>query len=298
MEISSKLPGFAALQRRLANLEATLTPVKQPSLPPVLQQLQTGFTAQGTTPVALNPQGQVVTSNIAPMSLRDIQRYQQTGAAGLTQTNAYVDQLTRVLSPEEKAMVTGKVGELLRDGRSVEQTNPSRFAANLALELSEYIGEGKPVSPALNAAFHKLVQDGRSVFESNPQANAVLQNNLAARTNNLPSPLASIPGTEQTRAAVARLTQGLGPADRRLVENKAAEISREGLSLDKIGSARFSANMALELSEAIGAGGDLTPELNRVFQQLVKDGDSVFRQNPKALEVLNHNLAARANNLQ
>jgi hypothetical protein len=109
--------------------------------------------------------------------------------------------------------------------------------------------------------------------------------------------LLSIPGTEQTRASVARLTAGMSPADRRLVENKAAELAREGLSLDKIGPSRWSANMALEISEHIGAGGDLSPQLNKAFQQLVKDGDAVFRANPKALEVLNHNLAARANNL-
>jgi hypothetical protein len=298
MEIGSKLPGIAALQRRLANLDSTVTPVKQPALPQVLSQLVSGYSAQGNAPVNLTPSlGQVASSSIAPMSLRDVQKYQQSGATSLTQTNAYVDQLTRVLSPEDKAMITGKVGELLRDGRSVEQTNPARFAANLALEVSEYIGEGKPVSPQLNAVFHKLLQDGKSVFDSNPQANAVLQNNLAARANNLPNPLSSIPGTDQTRAAVARMTANLSPADRTLVQNKAAELAREGLSLDKIGPARFSANMALELSEHIGEGGDLSPQLNTLFQQLVKDGDAVFRQNPKALEVINHNLEARAKNL-
>lgn len=296
--IGNRLPGLASLQRQLANLETSLTPVARPQVPAMLAQLQTGFSAQGATPVSLSPPTQQATSTQAPMSLRDVQRYQQTGTANLSQTNSLVELLTRVLSAAEKTMVQGKVGELVRDGRSVEQTSPARFAANLALELSEYIGEGKPVSPQLNAVFNKLVQDGRSVFEANPQAKAVLQNNLAARTNNLPSPLEGLPNTERTRAAVGQLTARLTSADRRLVENKAAELAREGLSLDQIGPARFAANLALELSEHIGAGGQLTPELNGVFQQLVRDGESVFRGNPRALEVLNNNLAARQRNLQ
>lgn len=296
--IGTRLPGFAALERQLARLETTITPVKQPALPVALSQLQTGYSAQAPSPVNLSPPMQQATSTQAPMSLRDVQRYQQTGAANLSQTNAFVDVLTRILSAAEKTMVQGKVGELTRDGRSIEQTSPARFAANLALELSEYIGEGKPVSPQLNAVFNKLVQDGRSVFETNPQAQAVLQNNLAARANNLPSPLDGLPNVDRTKAAVAQLTARLQPADRRLVENKAAELAREGLSADQIGPARFAANLALELSEHIGAGGQLTPELHGVFQQLVRDGESVFRGNPRALEVLNNNLAARQRNLQ
>lgn len=292
--VGSRSPIYVALQRKLQNLEATVAPKLTTSTP--IAQLTSGFQAQAASPLTLNPQVGQAQSNAPVVSLRDIQRMQQP--QNLAQTNAAVDVLTRILSAAEKTMVQGKVNELVRDGRSVEQTSPQRFAANLALELSEYIGEGKPVSPQLNAVFNKLVQDGRSVFESNPQAKAVLANNLAARANNVPSALEGLPGIDRTRAAVAQLTQGLPPADRRLVENKAAELVRDGVGIEKTNPARFAANLALELSEHIGAGGQLTPELNRVFQQLVRDGDSVFRGNPRALEVLNQNLAARANNLQ
>jgi hypothetical protein len=292
--VGTRSPMYVALQRKLQNLEATVAPKLTTSTP--IAQLTSGFQAQAASPLTLNPQVGQTQSNAPVVSLRDIQRMQQPQNLG--QTNAAVDALTRILSAAEKTMVQGKVNELVRDGRSVEQTSPQRFAANLALELSEYIGEGKPVSPQLNAVFNKLVQDGRSVFESNPQAKAVLANNLAARANNVPSALEGLPGIDRTRAAVAQLTQGLNPADRRLVENKAAELVRDGVSVEKTNPARFAANLALELSEHIGAGGPLGPELNRVFQQLVRDGDSVFRGNPRALEVLNQNLAARANNLQ
>jgi hypothetical protein len=292
--VGSRSPIYVALQRKLQNLEATVAPKLTTSTP--IAQLTSGFQAQAASPLTLNPQVSQAQSNAPVVSLRDVQRMQQPG--NLSQTNAAVDVLTRILSAAEKTMVQGKVNELVRDGRSVEQTSPQRFAANLALELSEYIGEGKPVSPQLNAVFNKLVQDGKSVFESNPQAKAVLANNLAARANNVPSALEGMPGIDRTRAAVAQLTQGLTPADRRMVENKAAELVRDGRGIEQTNPARFAANMALELSEHIGSGGALTPELNRVFQQLVRDGDSVFRSNPRALEVLNQNLAARANNLQ
>jgi hypothetical protein len=292
--IGAKSPAFNILQKQIARLEATVTAPKVNTPSPALQA-QTGYSSPSIAPLTLAPPVQQAQSNAPSMSIRDAQRYQQTG--GLAQTNAAVEALLRVLSPAEKAMVQGKVQELLRDGRSIEQTSPQRFAANLALELSEHIGEGKPVSPQLNAVFNKLVQDGRSVFESNPQAQQVLQTNLAARANNLPSVLEGVPGIERTRAAVTAMTARLAPEERKMVEGKALELVRDARSIDQTNPQRFAANLALELSEHIGGGGRLTPELNNLFQQLVREGEPVFRANPRAMEVLNSNLGARQRNL-
>lgn len=112
----------------------------------------------------------------------------RTALAGQTQlpaqTKAVIDQLTRGMGPEEKAIVTAKAAELAETGFSVEKTNPQRFAANMAMELSEYVATGATPSAALNAAMTKLVQDGMPVFSQKPQLMSEYQSNLATGRSN------------------------------------------------------------------------------------------------------------------
>ena len=112
----------------------------------------------------------------------------RTALAGQTQlpaqTKAVVDQLTRGMGAEEKAIVTAKAAELNETGFSLEKTSPQRFAANMAMELSEYAATGARRSPTLDAAMTKLVQDGMPVFSQKPQLMTEYQNNLATGRSN------------------------------------------------------------------------------------------------------------------
>ena len=112
----------------------------------------------------------------------------RTALAGQTrlpaQTKAVVDQLTRGMGAEEKAIVTAKAAELSETGYSLEKTSPQRFAANMAMELSEYVATGATPSSSLNAAMTKLVQDGMPVFSQNRQLMTDYQNNIATGRSN------------------------------------------------------------------------------------------------------------------
>lgn len=112
----------------------------------------------------------------------------KTALAGQTQlpaqTKAVVDQLTRGMGAEEKAIVTAKAAELSETGYSLEKTSPQRFAANLAMELSEYVATGATPSSSLNAAMTRLVQDGMPVFSQKPQLMTEYQGNLATGRSN------------------------------------------------------------------------------------------------------------------
>lgn len=294
--IGPKPSGLAGLQQKL--LEKVENQARAQAVALQLRQTRTGFDAGQTSPLNLFPQATAATSTAQTMSLRDAQRLQQLGS--ITQTRAVVDNLTRGLSPADKALVEGKVGELVADDRSIEKTTPQRFAANLALEISEHIGAGEPVSPQLESLFKALVVEGKSVFESNPMARQALVNNVSARQGNLPqtSVLDGLPNIERTRSALAPLLAQLSPDDRRMVEGKVAELVNDGRSIEKTNPARFAANLALELSEHIGAGLPVSPQLDGLFRLMVKEGDSVFRGSPAARQVLESNLGQRERNLQ
>jgi hypothetical protein len=112
----------------------------------------------------------------------------RTALAGQTQlppqTKAVVDQLTRGMGAEEKAVVTAKAAELAETGYSVEKTNPQRFAANMAMELSEYVATGATPSSSLSSAMSRLVQDGMPVFSQNRQLMTDYQKNIQTGRSN------------------------------------------------------------------------------------------------------------------
>ena len=132
--IGQKPTGLAGLQQKL--LTKLENQVKAQAVSQQLQQTRTGFDVGQTSPLNLFPQAAAATSTAQTMSVRDAQRLQQL--ASLTQTRAVVDNMTRGLTPADKALIEGKVGELVADDRSIEKTTPQRFAANLALEISEH----------------------------------------------------------------------------------------------------------------------------------------------------------------
>lgn len=107
----------------------------------------------------------------------------ETALAGKTQlppqTKAKVDELTRGLGAEEKAIVTAKAAELVEAGVGLEQTGGPRFAANMALELSEYAATGAKLSPGLQAGIGALVNDAASVFAAKPQLRTDFQQNMS-----------------------------------------------------------------------------------------------------------------------
>jgi hypothetical protein len=136
----------------------------------------------GATPakkVALSPQA-------APLSAGTLVAFSLGRDPSLAQTRQVVEDMTRTLSPADKDLVLAKVGELIADGRSVEKTDGDRFAANLALELSEDYGMGRPFSPNLEQFFQQMIQ-GNPVFDTNSAARGVLETNCAARSHNLAS---------------------------------------------------------------------------------------------------------------
>ncbi len=117
----------------------------------------------------------------------ELGRVQQALAGNIRlppQTQAAVDNVTRGLGAEEKAVVLAKAAELSDTGYGVEKTSGPRFAANLAMELSEYLAMGATPSSGLSAAMTKLVQDGMPVFSQNRQLMSDYQNNLATGRQN------------------------------------------------------------------------------------------------------------------
>jgi hypothetical protein len=85
---------------------------------------------------------------------------------------------------EERAVVAAKAAELAADGYGVEQKGETKFAANLAMELSEYLAMGAQPSQAFSDALTGLVQQGMPVFKENPDLMKTYAANLQQGRSN------------------------------------------------------------------------------------------------------------------
>src|SRR5262245_60444881 len=100
-------------------------------------------------------------------------------------TRSAVEQLVHGLKSEEREVAFAKACELVRDGYSVERTSRERFAANMALELSEYVATGARASSALLDRMLALRKQAGPIFDLKPELDRTLLGNLVRGAKNL-----------------------------------------------------------------------------------------------------------------